>query len=272
MSTRLSRAAIPGVLLLWGAVILYFCMGGRIVSYLHPSFQWFAFASGVVLTLLGAAALILPERHGCGCETECGSHDHHSLGLPSIAILVVPLIAAATISQDHFSTSTVLNRSMVDHIDDLPAFSPPIDPALPLPDGTVGEGTMMDPSLYLQTNADGQILAETVDIMYAASDEAMREDFDGREVEVVGQIMPARTGNPSSNRFHLVRLFVMCCAADARPAGIAVETGDSVELPESSWVKVTGRATFPVEDGRHKAVLRADRITPTDPPRNSFIY
>lgn len=276
MNARLSRVSIPSILLLWGAVILYFCLSGRIVSYLHPSFQWFAFAAGVVLTLLGAAALIVPDHHGCGCDTACDtacdSHGHHPLGLPSLAVLVVPLLTAATISQDHFSTSTVMNRGMVDHIDDLPAFSTPIDSAPPRPDATIGEGTMMDPALYLQTNSDGQILAETVDLMYAASDDAMRVDFDGREVEVIGQIMPARSGNPSSNRFHLVRLFVMCCAADARPAGIAVETDNPIELPESGWVKVTGRATFPVENGRHKAVLRANNITPTDPPRNSFVY
>lgn len=270
MNARLARLSTPTVLLLWGAVILYFCLSGRIVSYLHPSFQWFAFAAGIVLTLLAAAVFLMPEHH-C-CESECSSHDHHSPGLASLALLIVPLLATSSISQDHFSASTVLNRGMVDHINDLPAFTPPLDPALPLADGTIGEGTMMDPSLYLQTNADGRIVAETVDLMYAATDETMRADFDGREIEVVGQLMPARTGNPADNRFHLVRLFVMCCAADARPAGIVVEADGPVAVAESSWVKVTGRATFPVENGRHKAVLRADRIIKTDPPRESFIY
>ncbi len=131
---------------------------------------------------------------------------------------------------------------------------------------------MMDPALYLQTNAEGHILAETVDLMYAASDAAMREDFNGRMVEVIGQLMPARTSNPGDNRIHLVRLFVMCCAADARPAGITIETNVPVDLSDNSWVKVIGRATFPVENGRHIAVLHADRIIKTDPPRDSFIY
>lgn len=270
MITRLARLSTPAVLLLWGSVILYFCLGGRIVSYLHPSFQWFAFAAGIALILLAAAVFFIPEDH-C-CESGCGTHDHHSPGLVSLAVLIVPLLATASISQDHFSASTVLNRGMVDHIDDLPAFTPPLHPALPNADGTVGEGTMMDPSLYLQTNAEGRIVAETVDLMYAATDETMRADFDDREVEVIGQLMPARTGNPADNRYHLVRLFVMCCAADARPAGIVVETSDPADIAESSWVKVTGRATFPVENGRHKAVLRADRIIQTDPPRESFIY
>ncbi len=270
MSARLNRLAIPAILLLWGAVILHFCLSGRIVSYLHPSFQWLALAAGIVLTLLAATVFFIPEHH-C-CENSCGSHDHHSLGLASIAVLVVPLLATASISQDHFSASTVLNRGVVDHIDDLPAFSPALDPALPRHDGTVGEGTMMDPALYLQTNAEGRIVAETVDLMYAATDEIMRADFDAREVEVVGQLVPARTDNPADNRFHLVRLFVMCCAADARPAGIVVETSGPVDFGESSWVKVIGLATFPVENGRHKAVLRADRVVPTEPPRESFIY
>jgi uncharacterized repeat protein (TIGR03943 family) len=266
MNPRLSRLSIPAVLLLWGVLILYFCLSGRIVSYLHPSFQWFAFASGVILTLLAAAVFLLPDGH---C---CDSHGSHALGLPSLAMLVVPILATTSISQDHFSASTVLNRRVLEHIEDLPAFTPPLDPPLPQHDGTVGEGTMMDPSLYLQTNTEGQILAETVDLMYAATDETMRSDFDGREVEVVGQLMPARTGSPDNNRFHLVRLFVMCCAADARPAGIIVQTNESLNFAEMDWVKVSGTATFPVENGRHKAVLHANRIIETEPPRESFIY
>ena len=268
MSTHRSRLLTPGTLFLWGVVILYFCMSGRIASYLHPSFQGFCFAAGVVLSLLGVGALVVPMNH---CS-ECDAHDHHSLGVCSLAVLVVPLLVTTLLSQDHFGASTVLNRGIVGHIEDLPAFLPPIDPALPRDDGSVAEGTMMDPALYLQTNAEGHILAETVDLMYAASDAAMREDFNGRMVEVIGQLMPARTSNPGDNRFQLVRLFVMCCAADARPAGITIETNVPVDLSDNSWVKVIGRATFPVENGRHIAVLHADRIIKTDPPRDSFIY
>jgi uncharacterized repeat protein (TIGR03943 family) len=271
MTARLSRFGIPSVLLLWGGILLYFCLSGRVVSYLHPSFQWLALTAGAMLTLLGVAVVLAPDA-GEACDSDCDLHPAHGLGLAPLAVLVVPILAAALVSQDHFSATTVRNRGVVDYIGDLPAFSPAYDPALPQHDGTVGEGTMMDPSLYLQTNAEGRILAETVDLMYAASDATMREDFAGREVEVVGQILKARTDNPSDNRFHLVRMFVMCCAADARPAGIAVEVPGPLEFSEMDWVKVTGRATFPVENGRHKAVLRADGITPTPPPRESFIY
>jgi uncharacterized membrane protein YcgQ (UPF0703/DUF1980 family) len=100
----------------------------------------------------------------------------------------------------------------------------------------------------------------------------MRSDFDGHQVEVVGQILPARTDNPSGDRFHLVRMFIMCCAADARPAGINIEKTGGTEFPEMSWVKVRGRATFPVENGRHSALVVAESIEETEPPRESFIY
>jgi len=64
----------------------------------------------------------------------------------------------------------------------------------------------------------------------------------------------------------------MCCAADARPVAVTVQTSQAAKLPEMSWIKVTGKATFPVEAGRSVPVVEADSVTPTDAPPESFIY
>jgi uncharacterized membrane protein YcgQ (UPF0703/DUF1980 family) len=84
--------------------------------------------------------------------------------------------------------------------------------------------------------------------------------------------MPAKEKNASGNRFSLVRMFVMCCAADARPVAVSVETKVPMESAEMSWVKVQGKATFPLEGGRRIPVVVAESITPCDPPPESFIY
>jgi hypothetical protein len=39
-----------------------------------------------------------------------------------------------------------------------------------------------------------------------------------------------------------------------------------------TWVKVRGKATFPLEGGRQNALIIADSITETEPPRESFVY
>ena len=45
-------------------------------------------------------------------------------------------------------------------------------------------------------------------------------------------------------------MFMTCCAADARPVATLFEIDQKPELPEMTWVKVTGTATFPIENGR----------------------
>lgn len=251
--------------MVWGVLFSYFFFSGRVSSYLHPAFHFGTLLSGIVLVTLAAGILFLPEA-GDGCE------ERRSTGGVILAffILTVPLVVAAGISPGEFGATAVMNRGLVENIDELPAFSPPEEPPLPQADGSVGEGTMMDPSTYLKKNDKGQIKVETVDLLYAAAEPTMREDFENREVEIIGQFMPARIGNPNGDRFNLVRLFVMCCAADARPVAVAVQSKDV--FPEMTWLKVTGKVAFPVEAGKRSALILADSVKETDPPPESFIY
>ena len=39
-----------------------------------------------------------------------------------------------------------------------------------------------------------------------------------------------------------------------------------------SWIKITGTATFPVENGRRIAVLKADRVEKCNPPEETMLY
>ena len=275
MNRTASRFCSSGVLMVWGFVLLYFQLSGRIASYLHPAFHLYVAISGGVLVFLSAVLILtFPKaQEGDHC---CEDHDHSGVpfsgGIASLLILVVPLLAATKISQSSFGATAVHNRGVVSDIAELPGYSPAFEPALPNHDGTVGEATMMDPSLYLRKNDSGQILAELIDLVYAAGDNDLRADFENQEVELVGQFLPARTGNSSGDRFRLVRMFVMCCAADARPVGIAIQENQAANFPEMTWVKVRGKATFPLEGGRRTPLVIAESVTETEPPRESFVY
>ena len=265
MNAILSRFAASGILMVWGIVLTYFYLSGRIASYLHPAFHIYTVVSGGVLLILSLALLL-------SMPGESSNHSLSRVGIFPLLLLTVPLLAATKISPSNFGATAVLNRGMVHNIADLPGFSPPMDAGLPNADGSVAEGTMMDPSLYLKKNADGYIMAEAVDLLYAAGEPTMREDFENKQVEIKGQFLPALTGNPNGDRFNLTRLFVMCCAADARPVAISVQSNPATDLPKMTWVKVRGKATFPVEGGRHMPVVVADSVTETDAPEESFLY
>lgn len=269
MRTVFQRFVPAGVLMVWGVILAFFYFSGRVKDYLHPSFHLWTVLSGFVLVFMAAGMLFLP-----GAEK---SEEDFKIPLGRVfaaLILIVPLLVAATVSPSEFGAALIQNRGLTQSISDLPAYKPYVEPPLPTADGTpsADNGQPANPADYMPRNEAGQIKAQTVDLLYAAEEPTMRQDFEGKEVEMVGQYMPAKTNNPKGDRFNLVRMFVMCCAADARPVAITVQTAKPENIPEMSWVKITGEATFPVEGGRRIPLVIADSVIPSVPPEESFIY
>jgi uncharacterized membrane protein YcgQ (UPF0703/DUF1980 family) len=125
---------------------------------------------------------------------------------------------------------------------------------------------------YLQKTAEGYVIVEVLDMLYAVQDSQLRKDFEGRTVQLIAQMMPSKgTGGPE-NRFKAVRMFMTCCAADARPVATLVETNALPELPEMTWVRIVGKATFPIENGKRTAIIQATSVTQTKPPEESMLF
>ncbi len=262
-------------LAVWGVVALAFYFSGRVSSYIHPDFHVWTVFSGVVLVLMAAGTVFLPVEGEC-CDDDCGAaHGPKSAwGLVfTTALLTIPLLGAVMISPSQFGAVAVMNRGLADSITDLPGYVPFSEPPLPTEDGSVGpSGPGADFGSYLTKSADGKIVASTMDLLYAANEPGIRQDFENQDIEVIGQFFPARKNNPTGDRFSLVRMFVMCCAADARPVSITVRATQPETFPDMSWVKVTGKATFPTEGGRTVPVIVAETVVPTEAPSETFVY
>ena len=261
--------------MIWGVMLAYFFSSGRISSYLHPSFHLWTGISGGLLVVLAAGLLVLPGTdEDLACEPGCGHlRQTPTRSLLSALILVAPLLVAAAVSPDQFGATTVSNRGFIERINDLPSYQPYAEPPLPVADDSQAAAPSGDDSgSYMPKNAAGQIKAQTVDLLYAAQEPTMRSDFESKEVELIGQFMPAREHNAHGDRFNLVRMFVICCAADARPVAVAVQSDQSHSVAEMSWVRVTGKASFPIESGERIPLVIADAVTPCDPPEETFIY
>jgi uncharacterized membrane protein YcgQ (UPF0703/DUF1980 family) len=128
---------------------------------------------------------------------------------------------------------------------------------------------------YVQKTPEGYLEAEVLDLLYAAQDNTLRKVFEGKTVQLVGQLMPDPEDSnqePGTHRFKAVRMFMTCCAADARPVATAVQAAELPKLPEMTWVKIVGEATFPIENGRRGAVLKAKKVEKTEPPAESMLY
>jgi uncharacterized repeat protein (TIGR03943 family) len=138
-------------------------------------------------------------------------------------------------------------------------------------DATKSETTDAVPD-YLQRTKEGYIITEVLDLLYSVQDSQLRKDFEGRTVQLIAQIMPDKTSANSANRFKAVRMFMSCCAADARPVATLVESKTLPEFQEMTWVKVVGTATFPIENGKRTAVIQATSVEETKPPEEAMLF
>ena len=140
----------------------------------------------------------------------------------------------------------------------------------------------------LKPDKSGRIKTEIVDLLYAAQEPFTRKDFEGKDVELIGQLVPSKpkAGAKSAGStvsFKLLRLVMVCCAADAIPVAVKIETRLSVaEIHEMQWVKVTGRVHYRPRskadsDGvdygdQPEPVIAADSIRKISAPREKYLY
>lgn len=270
ISVLADRFAKSGILMLWGSVMCYFYFSGRIVAYLHPGFHWLTLFAGGLLVTMAFLTLLLPRSEedavvACG-PTTAGPW---ILRILAAVILIVPLLIAVRMSPSQFGATTVMNRGFISSVSQLPYVVNMPDE--PLPGVSLGdmEGGIMD---YLPRNEQGQIVTEAIDLLYAVEEPTIRADFEGREIEMIGQYMPAKQNNAGGNRFNLVRLFMLCCAADAQPMAVLVQPEAMEPFPDMTWVKVTGRAVFPVEGGGRIPLVENAHVEETEAPRDIFVY
>jgi uncharacterized repeat protein (TIGR03943 family) len=281
----MKRILTLATLLLWGGTLFYFWWSGRIASYLHPQFHPYVLVAGAGLLVLAVLWWWASRESDAGCH-DCGGHHDHGDGPRSrlsagaalaFLVLLLPLSAAAFISPGQFGEAMVMNRGIVTDIsqlpsagmpggnwDDAPAWDEKIDAVDATWDQSQDEGVE-----YFTRGPDGSIQVETLDLLFAAQEPGLRGEFENQRVSIVGQYVPPRGG--SEGGFDLVRMFVVCCAADARPLGIKV-TGQPVSVPRMGWVRITGIARFEDNGGVLEPSLELEKIEEVEPPRESFLY
>ncbi len=295
MNTLFNRWLPCATLATWSAILIGFFVTGRVRDLLAPEFRIGVLVAGLVMAAMALVFLIFPADASCCSSANCG----HSLSRRSsgkvltFLILLLPITTAAMFSPESFSSNIIKTRGVITDASALGGrgrSGPPAPVELPLPtnqptppaaEATADRSAPPAPAAaaqpsgppdYLQRAADGTILVEVLDLLYAAQDNALRKDFENKAVQLTGQLMPETANNASGKRFKAVRMFMTCCAADARPVATLVESEAKPEMPEMAWVKITGTATFPIENGRRIAVLKADKVEATKPPDESMLY
>ncbi len=291
----------------WSGVLLFYHQSDRMRDLLAPQFRVFALIAGVVLALMALVFALFKADASCCSANDCG-HGLSRLNagkLLTFAVLIFPLTLAAKFNPGEYSVNAVKNATVSTDASSLggaskarqakldaareadviakgkiseppplplpvaPGSQPPEDANAKKHPADAGTQTFAD---YLQRSSDGNIIAEVLDLLYAAQDQVLRKDFEGKKVELVVQYMPESSGTGGAKRFKGVRMFMTCCAADARPIATMIEADKLPDFPEMTWVKITGTATFPVEKGRRISVLKAEKIEKSKPPEDNMLY
>lgn len=293
--TTLAHRWLPSLALLaWAGVLLIFAWTGRINSLLVPAFRPWVVVAGLILAVM-ALITILAAKHLPAHEHD---HDHSGDGdcghtiigslfgkLLTFTILIVPILAAATFAPESFSARTVRNRGLISDAASFgtaPATSLPAAALFqepPLPSKTGSPAPAAEPETgpdsviaYMEKTPEGYPIAEVIDFIFAADEPDLRQGLEGQTIAVVGQLMEETESNTTGQRFQIMRMFMNCCAADARPVGVTVQAGQLPEIPEMSWIRVIAKTTFPIEGGKPKPVLEAIEIKKIDPPQETMLF
>ena len=310
--TSLFTRWIPSLTLgIWSTVLLGTYFTGRVASFLHPSFRPGVLWAGVGLAALALLFASRPTPPECCSDATCTHPLSRTKAgrWTTFLVLVLPVSVAAWLSPEQFSRQAFEQRTEVTDASSLgqrqsklrvaaqPTDSPkeqsPAQATAPLPAGATtesapvvaataapaaaGAGTEAIPE-YLQKTPEGYIVAEVLDLLYAVQDSQLRKDFEGRTVQLVAQMMPVgekgagTTAAGEAVRFKAVRMFMTCCAADARPVSTLVEASALPDLPEMTWVKIVGKATFPLENGKRVGVLQATSVQQAKPPEEAMLF
>ncbi|MBV8353601.1 MAG: TIGR03943 family protein [Verrucomicrobia bacterium] len=294
-----------------GAVLLDFFFTGRLDQYLHPQFRYWTLLAGVIFCVAGVVYAAGKTTSQCCIDGECVHQSANSpvRSLVAFLVLFVPLAAGVALSKDSYDQHAVLNRGFVQDITKLPSRSgslpapTPNDQVIPpqalgadmderasepLPQDTpssppdpnavakggTGQANPAVPSSddngsqYLPKAADGNVALEVTDLLYAEAEDSLRKMFTDKTIEVIGQYLPGS----DAKQFKLVRMFIVCCAADARPLAVPVEVSGPMTATEMGWVKVVGKPIFTQQGDRAHVVLKADKVESTDPPAEAMLY
>ena len=256
------------LLFLWGGFVLWTARSGQLSNYLHPVLQPYAWAAGGLLLLLGLFALraaFLPDGE---CH-DCCHGDHHHEGTPPVSlffktvVLLFPLAVILSGQADRFTITTVQNRGVVDDLSKLPSAQASREQAR----ASAEAAPVQDPA-----KQSAAMPLQVIDMLYAIQMPSYREEFEGKECELIGQYVPMTTGNPTGDRFQAIRMFMTCCAADAKPVGVTVKYPKKLEAAEMAWFRIIGKPTFPMEGGRRTVVFEATRVEPCPAPSEPFVY
>jgi uncharacterized repeat protein (TIGR03943 family) len=284
MQAKVFNILNAGTLIGLGSVFLSFYWSGRIEQYLNPLFRPLVLVGGLLTVTIGITRLLIfVSEHHCSA----GDCDHRHVNgilrsLVSFGLICVSVLAGSMFSKDAFDQQIFASREPIE--DDSGASGLSSSNAglpgnalyrVPAKDGfahghdpQLSSAGSADGVSSSPASADGKIALEVTDLLRAETIEPLRSAIAGKNIAVIGQFVPGS----NEKDFKLTRMFIWCCAADARPIHVTVKARAPVNIPNLQWVKVIGVPQYSSSGDHAHLVVQAESIVPINPPKDTMLY
>jgi uncharacterized repeat protein (TIGR03943 family) len=220
--------------------------------YINPVYVGPTTFAGAVLIGLGALAFRHKAQlhdHDESCvDEDCGCVDP-APKLRTYVILAIPLFLAVVFPPRSLAAFSALQRG----------------PQIAGLNLLHGPASVKRVSLSVDTRSFGM-----ADWVGALSADPNPKDYAGKPVQLTGMVLHS-PGSVPDGYIMVMRFFVTCCIADARPVGLMVRDTSHGALKDSQWVSVTGTMSSLTTGGQQIAVVKPTRIVPTK-AGDAYIY
>lgn len=135
--------------------------------------------------------------------------------------------------------------------------------------------TLEDLKQMVPQNDDGAFLLDVAQLFYTAGDEELMTVLEGVPIQLTAQVMAPNEGeDPDTKRLRVFRLFIECCAADARPLSVPIEFAEgSPDYNEMGWYIVDGSVRYiEMPDGHVEAIIDVSKIEETTEPVDMMMF
>ena len=195
------------LLVLLGGALLKISFTGTFLRYVKPSHKWLLVAAGAIMVGLAAVSIardLINARQAEAAGHEGHRHSSISAWLLLLPVLAVFLVAPPALGADSVQRAGNTNRSSVPE-----------------------DGTALFPALQA-----GDVLALPLSDFASRAAWDRGNSLNDRAIKLTGFVVH------DGGATYVARLAIACCAADAFPVKVKLDSPQVVALPDDSWVEV----------------------------------
>jgi uncharacterized repeat protein (TIGR03943 family) len=219
--------------------------GGTLLFYINERFVWLTLLASLGFILVGASYRYRTEHNHE--DHAHGDHSHGRISWGGFFLVVSPIILGLLVPPKPLGAAAMVNRDI--SIKSLTSASAPeTSNVLSKPKG---DKNILDWLIEFRSTPD-------------------LSGFDEQQAKLVGFVY--RDERFGQEQFMVSRFVLSCCAADAAPIGIMVESPESASFADDQWVEVSGHFKLGQFAGEEMPILMAQSITPTGIPEQPYLY